>query len=131
MSGDFTKAPSLIIGAVYLLASIFLVVRSGGAHWEVVDLPFAVFVTGWVAAPIVSCVWIGRTLHHEWTMLLFFTGVIVVGLWGYYEQWRTLFVLPADGQSVIALLIGPVYQWVGIGLCAGGVTFLDRYVEGH
>ena len=117
-----TKAPAVAIGAIYVVASLVLLLKAGGLGLGLVFLL-------WVASPVAGGAWIGRYFRSELVSGVFYASVILAGIWGYYEQWWVMFVAPSDPQSALVFVIVPFYQWVLIGIAAAVLAVWQRYVE--
>jgi len=116
------KAPAIAIGAMYGVASLVLLLKAGGFG---LGLLFVL----WVASPVVLGAWVGRYFRSELVSSVLYASVILVGVWGYYEQWWVMFVAPSDPQSALVFVIVPFYQWALIGAAAAALMVWQWYAE--
>ena len=110
----------------YLTAAAVLVF-AGGSPSEPSFWLFGFVFLLWVASPVIFGLWVARWIRGG-VHFGFLASVILLAVFGFGLQWHTLFIGPSDAQNGLALIFGPLYQWIAI--CGAFIIarILARYV---
>lgn len=113
--------------ALYAIAALALVLRAGEPQdpgWWIGGLIFFLVV----ASPILVGLWLARWLKSR-VYHLFCVAVAAIAAYGFYLQWRTMFVAEPDAQSPLVLLFVPFYQGVAVSLAFIVAKIADYYAK--
>lgn len=115
-----------VAAAVYVLAVVVVIFRAGqpgdSAWW-----PSGILFGVWIASPVVTALWLARFVKgivHS----LYLVVVAAIASFGFYVQWRVMFIDPSDAQSALILVFAPLYQWVAVAIAFGLAWIVGRYV---
>ena len=110
----------------YLIAATVLVFRAGNpseSMWWLVGLGFVL----WIASPVIFGLWAARWIKGG-AHIGYIVAVALVAVVGFGIQWYALFIGPSDAQNALALVFGPLYQWIAICGVFAIAWLLARYV---
>jgi len=91
--------------------------------WWLVGLGFVL----WIASPVIFGLWAARWIRGG-AHIGYIVIVALVAVAGFGLQWHALFIGPSDAQNALALVFGPLYQWIAICGAFAIAWLLARYV---
>ncbi|WP_145916888.1 hypothetical protein [Erythrobacter sp. QSSC1-22B] len=112
-----------VAAAVYALAAVVLIFRAGepgdSAWW-----PSGILFGLWIASPVVTALWLAKFVNGI-ARKLDLAMIAAIAGFGFYLQWRVMFIGPPDAQNALILLFVPLYQWMAV-----AVTFVLAWLVG-
>ncbi|OBX18792.1 hypothetical protein A9995_09480 [Erythrobacter sp. QSSC1-22B] len=78
----------------------------------------------WIASPVVTALWLAKFVNGI-ARKLDLAMIAAIAGFGFYLQWRVMFIGPPDAQNALILLFVPLYQWMAV-----AVTFVLAWLVG-